>query len=222
MSSTLLAALDHSLLAPTTTEAELEDGAHDALRLGVAAYCMLPYFVPRARALLRSSRVKTCTVVGFPHGAMSPRAKRRECETALEDGAEEIDAVINVSAVLSEHWSRVDDEIGNLTRACHQAGAKIKWIFETCYLTDAQIVRLCSMCASHEVDWVKTSTGFGSGGATAAHVRLMKESSPPTMQVKASGGIRTLEEARHYLELGASRIGTSRTLAIAEQLRTPS
>jgi len=214
----VLSRLDHSLLAPTVTRAELERGCQDALELGVAALCIVPYFVPFAAAALRGSGVRTCTVVGFPHGNISAEQKLREAELALGRGAHEIDVVVNLSQVLSDDWPEVETEIGALTMLTHQAGARLKWILETCYLGDARIERLCTIASEHRVDWVKTSTGFGSAGATVEHVGLLRRSCPLTVEVKASGGIRTLAEVERYLRLGASRIGTSRTTQIAAEL----
>lgn len=224
MSSSPLGHIDHSLLAPTTTVAELEAACVDAERWGVASVCILPYFVARAAKALSSTQIPTCTVIGFPHGGASFEAKMRETEIALRDGAREIDAVTNVSRLLSGEWAAIEEELQGLTRLTQSAGGKIKWIFETCYLNREQKQRLCELSTAHGVDWVKTSTGFGTAGATPEDVRFLREQCPPSVQVKASGGIRTLEEVERYISLGASRIGTSRTRSIFEALeaRRPS
>lgn len=219
MSKNPLAHLDHSLLSPGASWTELEAAAQEAIELGVAALCILPWFVPRAVELLRGTAVATCTVVAFPHGATSTTAKLREAEVALEAGAAELDLVVNLSLVRSSRWGEVETELAQLNQLAHQAGAKTKWILETAALDDETIRRLCLVATEHGADWVKTSTGFGPGGATAAHVALLRESCPPRVQVKASGGIRSLSEVEHYLELGASRVGTSRSGDIARELR---
>jgi deoxyribose-phosphate aldolase len=219
MDSSVFRYLDHSLLSPAAKHDELEAAAAVALRLDVAALCILPYFVARARQLLSSSSVKTCTVVSFPHGSLGTAAKLRETAGALEDGAEEVDVVVNLSHVASQDFSAIDREIGAINDLVHRAGARIKWILETAAHDDATIVRLCQLASSHGSDWVKTSTGFGPGGATPAHVALLRASCPTTVQVKASGGIRSLAEVERYVALGASRIGTSRSEEMADELR---
>lgn len=212
MSTPSIAALiDHSLLKPTMTIAELEEGCHQAREWQVATVCLLPHFVARAAELLEGSGVATTTVVSFPHGSVSLRAKLREAEVALDDGARELDVVVNLSLIRSGRWDAVRDEVEGLTRCCHERKSKLKLIFETCFLDREEKVRLCRLASEAGVDWVKTSTGFGSSGATADDVRLMREHCPPSVQVKASGGIVSLDEALLFRQLGATRIGTSRT-----------
>jgi deoxyribose-phosphate aldolase len=211
------ALIDHSLLKPTLTLDELEQGCRMARAAGVASVCVLPHFVPRAADILAGSNTRTSTVIAFPHGALSVRAKVAEAAVALADGAVELDAVVNLSWVLSSEWQRVGEEIQALADACHARGAKLKWIFETCALSQEQKVRLCALATAARVDWVKTSTGFGSAGATAGDVRLLREHCPPHVQVKASGGIGSLREVLEFQRLGATRIGTSRTEAILRE-----
>lgn len=212
MSTAAIAALiDHSVLRPTATLADLEAACLLGRRVGAASVCVLPHFVPRAAALLRGSPTCTSTVIGFPHGGQTLWAKVRESELALEQGATELDAVVNVSLVLSGAWAQVEEEVRALTRTCHDGGARLKLIFETCYLNREQKVRLCEIGSAAGVDWVKTSTGFGSGGATPEDVRLLRENCPASVSVKASGGIGTLAALLEFQELGANRIGTSRT-----------
>lgn len=219
MAEGLLAHLDHSLLVPSAPWSELEAAAALARELEVAALCILPCFVSRAVELLRGSAVVPCTVVAFPHGATSTVAKLRETECALSDGAREIDIVINQCAVRSEQFGALEREFVEVTRLVHAAGARVKWILETAAWDDATIVKLCKQASAAGADWVKTSTGFGPGGATPEHVALLRASCPPEVQVKASGGIRTLPEVERYLQLGASRIGTSQSAALAHALR---
>lgn len=211
------ALIDHSLLKPTLTLAELESGCRRAGELGVASVCVLPHFVGEAAALLEGTRTLPSTVVAFPQGALGLRAKLSEARAALDAGAVELDAVVNLSWVLSGEWQKVGEEIDALTRCTHDQGAKLKLIFETCYLDRDQKVRLCELASAAGVDWVKTSTGFGTHGATAEDVRLLREHCPPEVQVKASGGIGSLAEVLTYAALGATRIGTSRTERILEE-----
>lgn len=217
--SALASLIDHSVLQPTATLADLEKGCRDGRAAGVASVCVLPYFVGRAAELLVGSPTVPSTVVGFPHGSTSLESKRSEADTALRQGAREIDAVVNVSLVLSGDWAAVRNEIHALAECCHERQAKLKLIFETCHLDRAQKIRLCELCSEAGVDWVKTSTGFGPAGATEEDVRLLRDHCPPSVQVKASGGIRTLEQLIRFRDLGATRIGTSRTASILDEAR---
>lgn len=209
--------IDHSVLHPTATLADLEDGCRVGRQAGVASVCVLPYFVGRAAELLEGAFTVPSTVVAFPHGSASLEAKLSETQAALREGAREIDAVINVSLVLSGEWGAVGDEIQALAGSCHDRGAKLKLIFETCFLDRDQKIRLCELSSASGVDWVKTSTGFGPAGATEEDVRLLRAHCPPSVQVKASGGIRTLEQLVRFRHLGATRIGTSRTATLLEE-----
>jgi deoxyribose-phosphate aldolase len=208
--------LDHSLLRPDLARATLEGGCREALHFGVASVCVLPYFVKEAARLLDSSGVVTSTTVGFPHGGESTIAKLAEARAALDSGAQELDAVVNISLTLSGEYAAVQKEIEQLLRVTHDAGGRLKVIFENCYLEDRHKIELCRLCSAAGVDWVKTSTGFGSGGATFADVRLMRDHVSSSVEVKASGGIGDLDSVIEYLKLGVTRIGTSRTRAILE------
>ena len=219
----ILGSIDHSLLTPTATSAELHNLCKVAAHLEVASVCLLPYYVPQAAELLRQSSVAVSTVIAFPHGATPTKAKLLESMVALDRGAVELDVVVNVSAVLSDQWNSVRAEIEQLTELCHGRNARIKLIFENCYLNEAQKIRLCQICAAAGVDWVKTSTGFGQpasgpAGATPDDLQLMRAHCPKDVQVKASGGIRTLAQVRQMLELGATRVGMSRTEDVAREL----
>jgi deoxyribose-phosphate aldolase len=211
--------IDHSLLNPTLTEEELEKGCLDAIRYDVASVCIVPYFVARCSEILSGSGVLPSTTIGFPHGVQSRSVKQAETLRALDDGAKELDAVVNVSKVRSGDWAYVSDELATLVELIHGSGAKVKIIFENCYLSDEQKIRLCRICAELDVDWVKTSTGFGSGGATVEDVRLMREHCPPHVQVKAAGGIRDLDTLLQFRQLGVTRVGASRTSDILEECR---
>lgn len=211
--------LDHALLAPTLTAADIDRGLELARAYDVASVCIVPSFVPRAAELLHGSDVRVSTTIGFPHGAHATSTKLHEAERALAEGATELDAVVNVNRVLSDDYAAVRNELVQLTKLTHAARATIKIIFENCYLTDRHKVRLCEIASEARVDWVKTSTGFGSSGATLADVQLMRRHSAATVQVKASGGLRDLESilvVRPYV----TRCGTSRTREILDELRT--
>lgn len=211
--------IDHALLTPSLTVEQLESGCRMAAAYGVASVCILPYYLRRAAELLAGSGVLPSTVIGFPHGGQATAVKRFEAETALADGGCELDLVVNVSQVVSGEWNYVRDDIAAVADVTHRAGQKLKVIFENCYLQDEQKIRLCQICGELGVDWVKTSTGFGSGGATIDDVRLMREHSPAAVQVKAAGGVRDLETLLAFRSLGATRIGTSRTAEILNEWR---
>ena len=210
--------IDHSLLKPTHTTAELEAGVRLARDYDVASVCLLPYYVARCSELLGGSNVLTTTTIGFPHGGQATSVKAREAEQALADGASELDMVVNVSRVMSGDYDAVRDDIRAVLEPVRARGQKLKVIFENCYLNDEQKQRLCEICGSLAVDWVKTSTGFGSSGATLADVELMRRFSPTTVQVKASGGVRDLDSLLRFREAGASRVGTSSTREILDEL----
>ncbi len=225
MSESIARLIDHLLLHPTLTDAELRAGCELARRYGVASVCIKPYAVPLAVELLRGSVVKVGTVVGFPHGGSSTAVKVNEAEEACRAGAEELDVVVNIGKVLSGDWEYVEREIGELTRVAHQHGATIKVIFENDYLPNDDLkLRLCGICEACGADFVKTSTGFGYSklpdgnynyrGATEADVRLMRAATGPAVQVKAAGGVRTFAEAARMRSLGVTRIGATATEAI--------
>ena len=192
-----------------------------ARELGVASVCVLPYWVARCAEALAASGVRCSTTVGFPHGGHAISTKLHETECALKDGCEEIDMLVNVSRVVSEDWDYVESEIAQVVGLVHSAAQRIKIIFENCYLDRAQKIRLCRICGEQRCDWVKTSTGFGPGGATLEDLRLMREHTPQAVQIKASGGIRSVDTVRQMLGLGATRIGTSRTQALLQELQAP-
>ncbi len=211
--------IDHSLLNPALTESELRAGVRLALDYDVASVCIMPSYARMCSDALAGSAVKSSTTIGFPHGGHTIAVKAAEAERALDDGAEELDMVVNVSKVLSEDWSYVRADVGAVVEPAHDRGMKVKVIFENCYLQDAHKVRLCAICAEAGADWVKTSTGYGSGGATEDDVRLMREHSPAHVQVKAAGGVRDLDALLRMRALGATRVGASRTAAILDECR---
>ena len=211
--------IDHSLLNPSLTTRELEDGCALAVRYDVASVCILPYSLARCAEVLAGSTVKASTTIGFPHGGHTTAVKLAEASRALKDGGQELDAVINISKARSGDWEYVRDEIEQLTQCIHAAGAKIKVIFENAYLDDGAKIRLCEMCGEIGVDWVKTSTGYAPSGATLADLALMRKHSPPAVQVKAAGGIRDLDALLAVRAIGVSRVGATRTESILEDCR---
>jgi deoxyribose-phosphate aldolase len=206
--------IDHSLLSPTLRDRELEEGCRLAVEYNVASVCIMPYYLKRCAAILKGSTVKASTTIGFPHGGHTTAIKVAEARQALENGGEEMDMVVNISKVLSADWPYVEAEIKALVGLVHTHGQKLKVIFENCYLNDDQKIRLCEICGRLAVDWVKTSTGYGTGGATVEDLKLMREHSPPTVQVKAAGGVRDLRTLLEMRALGVTRIGASRTADI--------
>ncbi len=211
--------IDHSLLNPALTVSELEAGCQLALRYDVASVCILPYYAARCCELLAGSAVQPSTTIGFPHGGHATAVKLAEVEQALHDGATELDMVVNISQARSGQWGYVEREIRMLTEATHAAGAKIKVIFENAYHDNAAKIRLCRICGDVGVDWIKTSTGYAASGATFADLELMRRNSPPAVQVKAAGGIRTLDSLLEVRALGVSRVGATRTAEILDDCR---
>jgi len=211
--------IDHSLLRPTLTVADLEAGCRLAVDYDVASVCILPYYLKRCAEILENSSVKASTTVGFPHGGHRTEIKVTEARQALKDGGEELDMVVNISKVLSGDWSYVKSEISELVQLTHDHGQKIKVIFENCYLNDEQKIRLCEICGETSADWVKTSTGYGKGGATLADLQLMRKYSPQHVQVKAAGGVRDLDGLLAVREIGVTRVGASATTVILDECR---
>ena len=211
--------IDHSLLTPTLTADELETGCELAVAYGVASVCILPYYVKRCADILYGSGVKASTTIGFPHGGHATAVKRVEAERALADGCEELDMVVNVSQVRSGRWDYVAADIEAVIGPAHAAGQKVKVIFENCYLNDEQKIKLCEICTELRADWVKTSTGYGSGGATLEDLKLMVEHTPDHVQVKAAGGVRDLDTVLKVRAIGATRIGASKTKEILDECR---
>lgn len=211
--------IDHSLLNPTLTAADLEAGCELALAYNVASVCILPYYLKRCAALLRGSTVKASTTIGFPHGGHTTVSKRAEAQQALADGGAELDMVVNISQVLSGNWDYVREDLQAVIEAAHDAGQKVKVIFENCYLQTEHKIRLCQLCSALNADWVKTSTGYGSGGTTLDDLRLMREHSAPHVQVKAAGGVRDLDKLLEVRQLGVSRVGASRTREMLDECR---
>ncbi len=215
----LASMFDHSLLQPTLTDPELERGCLLARELGVASVCIKPYAVQLAAKILAGSLVKASTVVGFPHGGHLTAVKQFEAERAMDDGATELDMVVNVGKVLSGEWNFVADDIAAVVRVSHLRGAKVKVIFENAYLKDDHKRELCRICGEVRADWVKTSTGYAETGATLDDLKLMRMCSPPWVQVKAAGGVRTFERLMEVRAIGVSRVGATATKSILDDAK---
>jgi deoxyribose-phosphate aldolase len=231
--------IDHSLLHPTMTDAEIEEGLAIAKKYNVGAACIKPYSIPAARKALAGSDVLICSVIGFPHGNSTTSIKVAEAKEAVLAGAHEIDMVVNVGKVLGGDWEYVRDEIKAINDVVtgtqvggtdgKSGSAALKVIFENDYLQDEHIIKLCRICTDLKVAFVKTSTGYGfvkqdNGmysykGATVPHLKLMKENSGPGVKIKAAGGVRTLDEFLYVMWLGISRVGATATVAIIEEAR---
>jgi deoxyribose-phosphate aldolase len=211
--------IDHSLLNPTLTVSDLEEGLRVARAYDVASACILPYYLVRGAEALAGSTVKASTTIGFPHGGHATAIKVAEAERALRDGGEELDMVVNISAVLSGDWDYVRGDIRAVVEVTHAAGAKTKVIFENAYLGRDQKIRLCEICGEVNADWVKTSTGYAPTGATDEDLRLMRAHAPTHVQVKAAGGIRSLDRLLEVRALGVSRAGATRTVEMLDDAR---
>ncbi|PYI36294.1 deoxyribose-phosphate aldolase [Aspergillus indologenus CBS 114.80] len=221
--------IDHSLLHPTMTDADIRAGLQIARDHHVATACVKPYAIPLAKQALAGSDVLICPVIGFPHGNSTTEIKVLEATAAAQAGGAEIDMVVNVGKVLGGDWAYVTDEIRRINAAVVANGAALKVIFENDYLQPEHIARLCEICSQLEVAFVKTSTGYGFvkqgdgsynyKGATVGHLKLMREKSAQKVQIKAAGGVRTLDDLLHVMSLGVTRIGATATVAILEEAR---
>ena len=212
--------IDHTILKANATQSDIEKLCEEAKKYNFASVCVNPYWVSLASALLKNSTVKVCTVIGFPLGATSSESKAYETEIAILQGADEVDMVINVGAMKNDKTDVVENDILSVVNSARKTGKSqnkniiVKVILETCYLTKDEIKNACLCAKNAGADFVKTSTGFGTGGATVEDVSLMKETVGSSMEVKASGGIRDYETAIKMIEAGATRLGTSSGIAI--------
>jgi deoxyribose-phosphate aldolase len=221
--------IDHSLLHPTMTDADVIKGCELSIRYGVATACIKPYHVPMVREKLAGTGVGVCAVAGFPHGNSTTRIKCHEAREAVLAGASEIDVVVNIGKLLSEDWSYVSDEIRQVNDLVVGNGAILKVIFENDFLEDTHIIRLCEICSGHGVAFVKTSTGYGFvrqpdghysyKGATDHHLQLMRDACPRTVQIKAAGGVRTLDDLLRVRALGVTRVGATATAAMLDEAK---
>jgi deoxyribose-phosphate aldolase len=211
--------IDHSLLKPELDDAFVEDGCRLAAEYDVASVCVPPVHVRRAKAILDGTDVAVGTVIGFPHGYATTETKVAETRQALAEGATEIDMVLQIGALKSGRDADVEADIRAVVEVAHAAGAIVKVIFENHYLTDDEIVRACHLTEAAGGDFVKTSTGFAASGATHDDLRLMRASTSPHIQVKAAGGVRTLDALIDVMNLGVTRIGATATKTIIDDFR---
>ena len=209
--------IDHSILKPDFTYADVAAGAELALKYNTASYCIRPMDVGAAAKALAGSSVNVCTVIGFPHGSTTTATKAFETKDAIANGAVEIDMVMNVSAMLSGDFDFVEQDIRAVVEVAHASGASVKVIFETAFLNDEQIIKACELTENAGADYVKTSTGFASEGATTHNVALMKKTVGERLKVKSSGGVRTLDQLIDYMDLGVTRSGCSATAQVLEE-----
>lgn len=227
--SSIAKLIDHSLLHPTMTDDFIKNGCDLAVQYNVATVCVKPYSVPMVKDLLEDSSIGICSVIGFPHGNSRTEIKVKETELAIADGATEIDMVINIGKALSGQWDFVMEDIKAVNDACASNNAILKVIFENDFLEDKHVIRLCEICSSVNVAFVKTSTGYGfvkepNGlynykGATEHHLKLMRKYCSPNVQIKAAGGIRNLDDALKVMSLGVTRIGATATKDIIEEAK---
>jgi deoxyribose-phosphate aldolase len=208
--------IDHTVLKPDATQDQIAQLCYEARKYGFASVCVNPANVKLCTQLLKDSGVPVCAVVGFPLGATSTEAKVFESQQAIRDGATEVDMVINVGALKSRDYELVERDIASIARVCHAGNAILKVIIEAALLTDEEKVVACQLAKVAGADFVKTSTGFGPGGATVEDVALMRRVVGPTMGVKAAGGIRTYEDAQKMIAAGATRIGASASVKIMQ------
>lgn len=214
----LAATIDHTILKPEAGEAAIRRLCFEAKQYGFASVCVNSVYVKLVAEELAGSNVKTCTAIGFPLGCVCTEIKVAEAEKAIADGATEIDMIIHVGALKDGKHDEVRADISAVAETCHAKGAILKVIFENCLLTNEEIVTACKLSKEAQADYVKTSTGFNSGGATVANVKLMRTTVGPETGVKAAGGIRTLDDALAMINAGASRLGMSAGINVIEEL----
>ncbi len=209
----ILSSCDHTLLSQTATWNDIREVCNDGIKYGTASVCIPPCYVKRAKEYV-GSRVKICTVIGFPNGYQTTAVKVFETREAIENGADEIDMVINIGELKARNFTFLLNEIAEVKAACGDKALKV--IIETCLLSDSEKMEMCRVVSLAGADFIKTSTGFSSGGATVEDVRLMRDSSDERVKVKAAGGIASLQDAWNMLEAGADRLGTSRVVKIVK------
>ena len=209
--------IDHTLLKPTATIAEIQQLCSEAIQFGFAAVCVPPPLVKNALAFLNGTEIKVATVIGFPFGYSIARAKIFEVQQAIDDGADELDVVINLIALRGNAWSYLESEMKYISQAIHKNERLVKVIIESGILTNEEIIKCCEIYAKAGADFLKTSTGYAEKGATVEAVTLMRNHLPSSIRIKASGGIRTYEFARTLIEAGADRLGCSASVSIVQQ-----
>lgn len=211
---TILSKTDHTLLSPSATSEEIKSVVDDGIRFSVASVCIPPSFVRKA-AEYAAGRVKICTVIGFPNGYNTTAVKISETEDAVKNGADEIDMVINIGMLKEKRYDDILFEINDIKKACE--GRLLKVIIETCLLSEEEKIKMCGIISSSNADYIKTSTGFSTGGATKEDIILFKKHIFNGKKIKAAGGIASLDDARDFISLGASRLGTSRIIKIVKE-----
>ena len=209
--------IDHTILKPTTTISDVKTLCNEAIEYGFAAVCIPPPLVKNAKAFLKGTEVRTATVIGFPFGYSNAKAKIFETRQAIEDGADEMDVVINLIALRGKAWSYLESEIKHIVEAIHKNKSLIKVIIESGVLTNEEIIHCCEIYAKADVDFVKTSTGYAEKGATLEAVQLMRQTLPSSIRIKASGGIRNYSFAKQLIGAGADRLGCSASVAIMNE-----
>lgn len=211
--------IDHSLLKPYLTDKEIEEGCRIADEYKTASVCVRPCDVKRAVEILKDSPVLVTSVIGFPHGTTTVQTKVFEAKEAIDNGAVELDVVLNIGKLKSKDYDYVKEDLKAVTEIAHENNVVVKAIFENCYLDDDEKISACEICNEIGVDYVKTSTGFGTGGAEDKDLKLMRENTDPEIKLKAAGGIRTLERAIEVKKMGCSRLGATATVGILERLK---
>lgn len=212
--------IDHTVLKPTTLLSDVEKLCFEARTFGFAAVCVPPLFVKQARHFLAGSSIKVATVIGFPFGYSAIEAKVAECVLAIVDGADELDVVINISAIKNNDWNFLAQEINHLMPIIRKGNKAVKIIIESGILTEEEIIRCCDLYGAAGIDFMKTSTGYAEKGASVEAVALMRKHLADAIQIKASGGIKTYEFASALIQAGATRLGCSASVAIAEEAKT--
>lgn len=212
--------IDHTILKPSTTLAEIEKVCEEANQYQFAAVCVPPYFVRDASQILQKKKVKLATVIGFPFGYSHYKAKRKEIKEALKEGAQELDMVMNLAAFKSNDIAYLESEIGEITKVIKDNGAVLKLIIESGILTNEEIIKCCELYKHYPIDYMKTSTGYAEKGASLEAVELMRKHLPSTIQIKASGGIRDYHFAKQLIDAGATRLGCSAGVAIVNGERS--
>lgn len=215
----IAAFIDHTILKPDTSGAEIKRLCNEAITAGFAAVCVPPYHVRTAKELIRGTGVKLATVIGFPFGYSSTSSKLQEIKDAIADGADELDIVHNLAALKSSNWNSLEQEVRSYTKLVHREGKIIKIIIESGILGKDELLRCCELYGPMNIDFIKTSTGYADKGATVEAVRLMREHLPAHTMIKASGGIRTFAFAKELLDAGATRLGCSASVKITEEAR---
>ncbi len=214
--SDILKKVDHTLLSPDAKWSEIKELCDDAIRFGTASVCIPTSYVKRAKEYV-GDKMKVCTVIGFPTGYSTTAVKWFEAGDAVDNGADEIDMVINIGFLKDKLYESVLDEIKAVKSACK--GRLLKAIIETCLLTDEEKIKMCEIVSLSGAEYIKTSTGFSIGGATREDIKLMAENAAPYLKIKAAGGIKTLEDAQDFINLGAARLGTSRIVKLIKSTR---